>query len=259
MSDQAELSVSKTLGEDVYRRLRSDLLSGRLKPGQRLPFRNLSATYSVGIAPLREAMSRLASEQLVDFEGQRGFTVAAVEAGDLLELAKLRVQLYVDALERAIRRGDDAWECEMLVAFHMLEKCPRPKNDGSDGDYDEWERRHERFHNSLISACGSRWLIKFCQTLSEQYGRYRRYVTLEMSASEAYWTRVQADHKKLLDQTLARNVEAAVEAAREHLEANIQQLLALYDERSLGEASAPPGAKKAVKGAAPKRAAKMPA
>jgi GntR family carbon starvation induced transcriptional regulator len=221
---------SRTLAEEVYSRLRSDILSGRLRPGQRLPVRNLGSTYSVGIAPLREAMSRLASEQLVDFESQRGFTVASMDADELLELSSLRAQLYADALERSIRKGDDNWECEILVAFHMLEKSRPPRQDAFGMEYDEWEARHERFHNSLISACGSRWLIRFCTVLSEHYGRYRRFMMLAVADSESHWNRMQADHRRLMEETMARNVDGAVAAAREHLEANVQQLIALYNE-----------------------------
>ena len=83
MIDRDQPLPSKTLGEEIYRRLRSDVLSGRLKPGQRLPFRDLSASYGIGIAPLREAMARLTSEQLVDFEGQRGFTVSAMKLNEI--------------------------------------------------------------------------------------------------------------------------------------------------------------------------------
>jgi hypothetical protein len=67
------LDESKTLGEEVYGRLRSDLIAGRLLPETKLPFRQLSVRYGVGIAPLREALSRLASERLVQFEGNRGY------------------------------------------------------------------------------------------------------------------------------------------------------------------------------------------
>lgn len=231
MIDRDQPLPSKTLGEEIYRRLRSDVLSGRLKPGQRLPFRDLSASYGIGIAPLREAMARLTSEQLVDFEGQRGFTVSAMKFEDLEDLAEQRINLYLEALKRSIARGDENWECEVLVALHMLERCPRPQREGSDAAYDEWETRHERFHHSLIAACGSRWLINFSTILSEQYGRYRRYLTMEMSASDDYWERIRVDHKLLVDRAIERDVEGAVNAARDHLSTNFQQMRELYNSR----------------------------
>ncbi len=69
-----------TLGIEIYARLRRDLIAGHHKPGERLRFRQLSAAYSVGIAPLREALSRLVSDQLVRFEGHRGYTVAPLSS-----------------------------------------------------------------------------------------------------------------------------------------------------------------------------------
>lgn len=228
MTAQASKPISKTLGEDAYHQIRTDLLCGRMKPGERLPLRALSSRYGFGIAPLREAMSRLASERLVDFEGQRGFRVTPIDVDDLEDLAEQRINLYLSALERSIRNGDEAWECDVLVAFHMLEKAERPANRADPQFYDEWEQRHERFHEGLISACGSRWLIHFCRILSEQYGRYRRYLTLEMSASDEHWARIRQDHKALMDYAFSGNVEAALATARTHFEENVRQLLSVY-------------------------------
>jgi DNA-binding GntR family transcriptional regulator len=116
--------AAKTLGEEAYSRLRADLIAGRLRPLQKLPFRQLSAKYGVGIGPLREALARLASERLVQFEGQRGFVVAPVSLDDLNDLCSLRVDLYCRALRASIERGDENWEAEIIVALHRLEPYP---------------------------------------------------------------------------------------------------------------------------------------
>ena len=65
-------SEPRTLNEAAYRALRAAILSCELKPGERLLFDTLKARYEVGTSPLREAMTRLASEGLVVFESHKG-------------------------------------------------------------------------------------------------------------------------------------------------------------------------------------------
>jgi DNA-binding GntR family transcriptional regulator len=56
---------SKTLAEAIYKRLRRDILSGRLRPGSKLRFADLKANHEAGTSTLREALSRLSADRLV--------------------------------------------------------------------------------------------------------------------------------------------------------------------------------------------------
>lgn len=210
------------MGEEVYARLRSDLLAGRLHPGQKLPLRQLRVRYNVGIAPLREALSRLASERLVHFEGQRGYAVAPVSLDDLHDLCSLRIDLSCKALRKAIERGDENWEAEILAALHRLERSAMPESLGDDAAIDEWERRHDRFHHSLISACGSPWLLHFCRTLSDQFQRYRRAIIVEIAGSRDLLARVRRQHRMIAEAAIARNADKATDILARHFEGSVK-------------------------------------
>jgi DNA-binding GntR family transcriptional regulator len=216
---------AKTMGENVYARLRADLIAGRIAPGSRLPFRQLSARYDVGIGPLREALMRLASEQLVEFEGQRGFVVAPLSLADLYDLCELRIDLSCRALRASIERGGEDWEDEILVAMHRLERAPMPKSVDDDAAIDEWERRHDRFHTSLVAACGSRWLLHFCSTLSDQFQRYRRVTVLLMSESHSLFDEVRKEHRIMAEAALDRRADEAVAMLKAHFEASLQRVV----------------------------------
>ena len=73
----------ETIGDDGYRRIRTDILFGRLRPGQKLKLEGLKEGYGVSVSTLREILSRLTSERLVLAEGRRGFDVAPVSVEDL--------------------------------------------------------------------------------------------------------------------------------------------------------------------------------
>src|SRR5262245_61084630 len=71
-------------------RLRTDIVAGTLKPGQKLPFAMLTAAYGVGVSPLREALCQLAGKGLVMLETQRGFRVTRVSSEDLADIVAVR-------------------------------------------------------------------------------------------------------------------------------------------------------------------------
>jgi DNA-binding GntR family transcriptional regulator len=223
---------STTLGIEIYARLRRDLIAGHLKPGERLRFRQLSSIYGVGIAPLREALSRLVSDQLVRFEGHRGYTVAPLSLSDLHDLCALRTELSCNALRRAIARGDEDWEAEILAALHRLERTPVPHSVEDRKTVDEWELRHDRFHYSLIAACDSPWLLHFCGALSDHFQRYRRGVIVVTSSSQELLKRVRDQHRTIAEAAIARDAERATAVLAEHFQGSVEVVVRNYEEVS---------------------------
>jgi DNA-binding GntR family transcriptional regulator len=216
---------ARTMGEEAYLKLRSDLIGGRIAPGSRLPFRQLSAQYQVGIGPLREALVRLASEQLVEFEGQRGFVVAPLSLADLKDLCGLRIDLTCRALRLSIEQGDETWEDNILVSLHRLLRSQRPNSSADAATIDEWERRHDRYHSSLVAACGSKWLLHFCTALSDQFQRYRRVIVASMSESDRLFEDIREQHSAIAEATLARRADDAVALLKRHFEGSLQHVL----------------------------------
>src|SRR4051812_20226913 len=80
-------------GEQAYQRIRTDIVFGRLQPGQKLPLQKLRSTYGVSVSTLREILCSLEPDGLVTAEGQRGFQVAPCSANEFKELASLRLLL----------------------------------------------------------------------------------------------------------------------------------------------------------------------
>src|SRR4029078_3398590 len=75
----------EAVGDDGYRRIRGDIVFGRLRPAQKLRLEGLKEDYGVSVSTLREILSRLAAEGFVLAEGRRGFEVAPVSADNLKE------------------------------------------------------------------------------------------------------------------------------------------------------------------------------
>ena len=82
-SDAFDSGASRTLTEQTYNDLRTDIVEGRLLPGSKLRIEHLRQRYQVGAGTLREALTRLVSDALVTAEGQRGFRVSPIAMDDL--------------------------------------------------------------------------------------------------------------------------------------------------------------------------------
>ena len=210
----ATLKQDVTLTTNLYTQLRSDLLNGILAPGSRLAIESLCERYLSSQTPLREALNRLTADGLVRRRESRGFVVAEVSTSDLLEITKTRCWLEEIALRESISHGGDEWEERVVVAHHRLHKTSRSLDESRFEDNPAWEPLHRDFHRSLLGACGSHWLLGFCDRLADQHYRYRR-----LQAPKAFVKRraVSQEHQDLLQATLARDADLAVRLMKEHV------------------------------------------
>src|SRR6266545_604035 len=104
----------EAVGDDGYRRIRTDIVFGRLRPGQKLRLEGLKEDYGVSVSTLREILNRLAAEGFVLAEGRRGFEVAPISAENLRELAELRLLLEQHAMGVSFANADVEWEARGL-------------------------------------------------------------------------------------------------------------------------------------------------
>lgn len=206
---------------DLYDKLREDLLSGALKPGQKLQMRFLMEAYRAGQTPLREALNRLTSEGLVEAREQRGFLVSPVSRSELQELTMTRCWLEGLALRKSMEAATPAWEEALVVAHHRLSRTPRSLNPEKFEDNPDWERLHRTFHRTLISQCGSTPLIGFCDHLADQLYRYRR-----VSIRRAFPSRkVTDEHQAIMTAVMDREVERAVALLERHYQQTADVIL----------------------------------
>lgn len=211
-----KLGDPRNLSEQAHARIRRDILGGELFPGEKLQIEAISERYGIGIAPVREALNRLSSEGLVERKSQRGFFVAEISMTSLEELVKTRIWLETLALRESIRNGDEAWEEELVLAYHRLARTHRrlPTEAGRDLS-EEWELRHKEFHMLLLDRCGSSWLLGFCSTMMDQAVRYR---SLSMNVHPSLLRRqgAAAEHEALLGAVVDRDADRACRLLEEH-------------------------------------------
>jgi GntR family carbon starvation induced transcriptional regulator len=213
------ISDAETVGDEGYRRIRSDIIFGRLQPDQKLRLEALKERYGVSISTLREILSRLSSEGFVVAEGRRGFEVAPVSATDLRELAELRVLLESHAIEQSFEHGDTEWEGRVVSAHHKLAVVEQ-RMGSSKRENALWKRYDEEFHQALISNCGSKALMEAHRRVFDRYFRY------PMIWADRRGIEPIKQHRQLMECALARDSKRAKAILRVHVNSCVEHAIA---------------------------------
>lgn len=216
------LASSESLAEVSYRLLREDIIRGVRYPGERLRIEKLKTIYGVGPTPLREALQRLSSEQLVEAQENRGFVVAQMDLSDFADLNFARTEIEKIALCRSISLGDQAWEGRVVAATYLMAKADARLDDIDTVKQDnEWESANQAFHSAMVSACDSRWLLMTRGRLQDMCERYRR---ASLHSTAGHRSTAQ-EHCKIAEAVLARDADQACLLTTQHFMATLNILV----------------------------------
>src|SRR5215218_228432 len=104
----AEAAGGRLIAERAYVQLRDRIVTLRLAPGTMLREDELMSELGIGRTPLREAIKRLALENLVAVQPRSGTYVTSVDAADIVHISEVRAELEAQAADLAARRMDGA-------------------------------------------------------------------------------------------------------------------------------------------------------
>jgi len=215
---------SKSGTQATYERLRADLLACRLEPGERLSIADLTKAYGVSLGAVREALSRLTAEGLVELEPQKGFRATPISAAELRDLTEARIAIEALCIRRAFEVGGLEWETLVVGAFHQMSRTPRRR--ASDGLLNpDFRAAHRRFHEAVASACDNAWFLRLRGLLYAQAERYR-VLSLGFEKTERDALR---EHKRILDAVMTGDVERALIAMSQHIQKTTETVLAGLD------------------------------
>lgn len=210
-----------TLNANVFSRLREDILTGRLLPGERLRAETLRQRYDVGGSPVREALMRLEAEGFVVLEENKGFRVSNVSIAHLQDLTRTRVEIEGLALKWSIAHGGVDWESGIVASMHRLASVPKHLDPEGHQQNADWLRYHRDFHAALVAACDSPVLIGVRNRLFDQA---ERYVALSITAGGEVRDDV-SEHEALMEAVLSRDSELALALNRRHIERTSKKLM----------------------------------
>ena len=142
--------------------LEQDIVTGALRPGERLDEQSLAARFGVSRTPIREALMQLASGGLIELQSRRGAFVASLSLREVIERFEVMAALEGACGALAARRLTDA-ERRALANAH--EACAR---EAPSGDPDAYYYANERFHEIIYAASHNSYLAEQARQLHDQ-------------------------------------------------------------------------------------------
>jgi len=213
---------SGSLTAEAFSRIRSEILACRLPPGQKLVIADLCQSFGFSLGAVREALSRLTSEGLVEAEPRKGFRVSPITETELRDITEVRITIECLCLENAIRNGDLGWETNIVATAFELSRTSLQAAGDPALVSEVWADAHRRFHAALVAACDSPWMLRLRDILFVQSERYRRVsVPLNSRGRDLH-----AEHREIADAAVARDSTRACLALREHLQRTTRILIA---------------------------------
>lgn len=206
----------RTLGEDVYEHLRGEIVSGDRRPGERLHLSQIATQEDVSLSVVREAVTRLASEGLVETSPQRGSCVRTLSIADLEELTWLRVQVETLALRESISHRDVSWEAALVATHYTLAHTEVHLPEGPPNP--AWMAAHAAFHAALAAAAQNGHLERLRQQLFDASELYRYWSdTLPATEGKVRSRSIETEHQAIFEAALSGDADLATSRLSEHL------------------------------------------
>ena len=196
------------LRDVVFKTLRQAILTGELKPGERLMEIHLANKLGVSRTPIREAIRKLELEGLVTMVPRRGAQVAQITEKNMSDVLEVRRALDELAVELACLRITQEEKEQLKEACLNFEKIVITN------DVHEIAKADVAFHDIIFAATGNGRLSQMVNNLAEQMYRYR----YEYIKDEKQHDMLVKEHRKIYDSIIANDTDSAKEAIRIHIE-----------------------------------------
>ena len=207
------------ISERAYVQLRDRIVTLRLAPGTVLREDELMTELGIGRTPLREAIKRLALENLVAVQPRSGTYVTSVDASDIVHIAEVRAELEAQAAELAARRMDGAVRARAEALLAEVRELERR------ADADALMRLDESIHRVAWEGSRNPYLV---ETLE-------RYFALSLRVWYVVLDRVPGlgaavfDHSRLLEAMLDGDAPRARDLMREHVNEFEREIVAAFN------------------------------
>lgn len=209
---------SETVVSLIASAIRRDISFGELAPDKKLKIAELKNHYGGSTHSLREALTLLSSQGLVEASAQRGFRVASATQDDLKDIIRVRLEIEKLGLEWSLKNGGVKWEGEIIASHHALSRAQdQVVKSPIDGAL-EWDESNRQFHVSLMAACGSPRLIAFQTQL---YDQSRRFILAALREQQLNFTSISENHSRLVEAILARDSDTALECLQLDIERSL--------------------------------------
>lgn len=209
------------LRDVVFNTLRQSILTGELKPGERLMEIHLADKLGVSRTPIREAIRKLELEGLVTMIPRRGAEVAQITEKNLREVLEVRRALDALAVELACARITGEQLAQLKAA------CDHFEEETKKGDANQVALADVAFHDIILEASGNGKLVQMIANFSQQMYRYR----LEYVKDESNYAQLIDEHRQIYEAIQNRDGQKGACAIKTHIDNQEKAVIRMISER----------------------------
>jgi len=203
------------LADEVATHLRGLIMSGRLRPGERVRLEEVAEQLGVSITPVREALLTLRGEDMVELEPRKGYVVAPLSKQDIVDVFTLQGDIAGELAARAVVRLTAEHLAELSTVDRKLARARRSE------DLEPLEFEFHRTINRLAGARKLSWLLHAAT----------RYTPARFLSSDPGWrATMRTDHAALLAAFAAGDPGAARAAMSRHFSDGADRLVKHLDD-----------------------------
>ncbi|TDK50082.1 GntR family transcriptional regulator [Antarcticimicrobium luteum] len=208
--------------EQVYQKLRGQILFGEMAPGQAVTIQGLTDSLGAGMTPVREAIRRLISDGALVFQGNRRVSVPVLSAADVEQLIFVRQALESELTRRAARHVTPGLIAELEAIDSALDSAIAA------GDVSGYLQQNYNFHTALYARAQAPVMLDLSDRMWLRFGPSLRVVCGRFGTQN-----LPDRHKELLDALRIGDIEAAAGAMAEDVVQGMQMVDAVLEERSV--------------------------
>ncbi|NEU31440.1 GntR family transcriptional regulator [bacterium LRH843] len=199
-----------TITSAVYERLKSDILSGKYKPGQHMLEKELCEELEVSRTPIRDALIRLEQEGLVVSKPHKGVYVRKLTQRNIQDYYQTRAVLEGLGAELAARNITSENEKELI---RILEEMKQTLKEEKGNGYKKIISVNDQFHNYVFQLAGNEVLDKMRKTLAHPIALIR----ITSWINEARTLEVLKEHEQIINAIIKKDEKKAKEYAEAHI------------------------------------------
>jgi DNA-binding GntR family transcriptional regulator len=212
---RGEHSLETNHKDRIFSQIKADIIRCILKPGQAVSEAKLAARYSVGKAPVRDALARLGHEGFVISQARKGHLIAPITIRDVIDLYGVRMALEPAAARLA------AGQVDADLLKKCAKACEQPVYDNDPDSIANFLRANTEFHRAIAIASGNRRLAKQISDLLDDTERVRHVMVGASSPrSEAI-----VEHDALVEALVEGDKDEAERLAKAHVQRGWRMVL----------------------------------
>ena len=200
--------VKMTLADQIYMVLREDIISQRIKCGEKLTLKALQERFEISSTPIREAIKRLSQEGLIEHITNIGGKVVEITEKDIKEIYDFCSLLDVAALKLAINGNMEEMIPELKNCLELQETALRQ------GKKDDFKLHSDNFHDIFYRYSQNDRLYDASKKIRSLFSiltnRYQNFINVE--------TAVFQEHAQIFEAVSAKDLDKAVELMENHFE-----------------------------------------